>query len=250
MTTIVRIDGEVVGVEEFVRMLKLTGRFSGLVDDLVRERLTVHAARKHGIRVSADEIQSRADEFRRAHSLHRAADTNNYLDSLAVSLDEFETFITDSLYQEKMLAQVCNDAAVEEYFKLNSPKFDCIEVSHIVVDNEGMAKEMVSALREDPDSFAEMAREYSIAETRETGGQIGKVLRGSLKTDIEAKVFNSAVGELLGPFQSADASFYEIFIVNAKHPARLDDDTKTEVRRRLREEWLMARSQEHLIQSR
>lgn len=250
MTTIVRIDDEVVGVDEFVRMLKLTGRFSGLVDDLVREKLTVHAAKKYGITVSADEIQDRADQFRRAHGLHRAADTNNYLDSLAVGLDEFETFITDALYQEKMMAQVCNDAAVEEYFKLNSPKFDCIEVSHIVVDNDGMAKEMVSALREDPDSFADMAREYSIAETRETGGQIGKVLRGSLKTDIEAKVFNSQVGELLGPFSSADGSFHEIFMVNAKHPARLDDDTKTEVRRRLREEWLMARSQEHLIQTR
>jgi peptidylprolyl isomerase len=146
--------------------------------------------------------------------------------------------------------KVCSDAAVDEYFKLNSPKFDCIEVSHIVVDNEGMAKEMVSALSEDPESFPAMAREYSIAETRETGGQIGKVLRGSLKTDIEAKVFNSAVGELLGPFQSADGSFFELFIVNAKHPAKLDDETKTEVRRRLREEWLMARSQEHLIQAR
>jgi parvulin-like peptidyl-prolyl isomerase len=250
MTTIVRIDDEVVGVEEFLRILKLTGRFSGLVDDVVRDKLTIHAARKFGIRVSAEEIQSRADQFRRVHGLHRAADTNNYLDALGVSLEEFETFITDSLYQEKMMAEVCSDAAVEQYFKLNSPKFDCIEVSHIVVDNEGMAKEMVSALREDPDSFAAMAREHSISDTRETGGQIGKVLRGSLKTDIEAKVFNSAVGELLGPFQSADRSFFEIFMVTAQHPATLDDETKSEVRRRLREEWLMARSQEHLVQAR
>ena len=64
-----------------------------------------------------------------------------------------------------------------------------------------------------------------MAETRENGGVIGKVLRGSLEADVEAKVFNAAAGDLLGPFPSADRRFYEIFVVNAKHPARLDEDT-------------------------
>jgi len=108
---------------------------------------------------------------------------------------------------------------------------------------------MISVLREDPDSFDEMAREHSIADTREHGGLIGKVLRGSLRTDVEAKVFNAAVGDLLGPFASADRSAFEIFRVNAKHPAQLDDDTATEVRRLLREEWLRARAQEHVIEA-
>jgi peptidylprolyl isomerase len=95
-----------------------------------------------------------------------------------------------------------------------------------------------------------MAREHSMADTREKGGVIGKVLRGSLKSDIEAKVFNAETGDLLGPFPSADKSFYEIFMVNAKFPAALDEETATEVRRLLREEWLMARAQEHIIEAR
>jgi peptidylprolyl isomerase len=139
---------------------------------------------------------------------------------------------------------------VEEYFTLNSPRFDSIEVSHIVLDSEGKAKEMISLLNEDPDSFEEMAREHSIADTREQGGLIGKVLRGSLKSDIEAKVFNAAVGDLLGPFPSEDRSFFEIFLVNAKHPAKLDEETAAAVRRLLREDWLFARAQEHVIEAR
>jgi peptidylprolyl isomerase len=122
-------------------------------------------------------------------------------------------------------------------------------VSHIVVDNAGAAKEMMSILQDDPDSFSDMAREHSVADTREEGGRIGKVLRGSLRTDIEAKVFNANVGDLLGPFPAADQSFFEIFAVNAKHPAKLDEDTATEVRRLLREDWLAARSQEHIIEA-
>ncbi len=61
------------------------------------------------------------------------------------------------------------------------------------------------------------------------------MLRGSLRTDVEAKVFNAAVGDLLGPFVSADRSAFEIFRVDAQHPAQLDDDTRTEVQRVLRE---------------
>ena len=250
MKAIVRIDDEVVGIEEFVRILKLTGQFDSLLEQLVRDKLTVRAAKKQGLSVSPGEIQERADQFRRVQGLHRATDMNHYLDTLGVSLEEFESFITDSLYQEKMMEQVCSDKAVEQYFKLNSPKFDSIEVSHIVLDTEGKAKEMISVLRDDPDSFGEMAREHSIADTREQGGVIGKVLRGSLKTEVEAKVFNAAVGDLLGPFPSPDKSFYEIFAVDAKNPAVLDEDTEAEVRRLLRDDWLRARAQEHIIEAR
>jgi peptidylprolyl isomerase len=197
-----------------------------------------------------EQVQERADEFRRVLGLHRAADTNHYLDALGVSLDEFEDYITDSLYQEKMLEQVGSEAAVAQYFKLNSPRFDSVEVSHIVLDTEGAAREMMSVLQEAPEAFAEMAREHSIDDgSRQQGGVIGKVLRGALKGDIEARVFNAREGELLGPFPSPDGAFHEIFCVNAKHPATLDADTAAEIRRLLREEWLMARAQEHVIEA-
>jgi parvulin-like peptidyl-prolyl isomerase len=247
MTAIVRIDDEVVDVAEFIRLLKLTGQFESLIEQVVREKLTVHTAKKHGVRLSEDEIQARADQFRRVRGLHRAADMNHYLDALG---DEFERFITDGLYQEKMLATIGDRAAVEEYFSLNSPRFDAIEVSHVVLDSEGKAREMISVLQDDPDSFAEMAREHSIAETRERGGVIGKVLRGSLKPEIEAKIFNAEAGDLLGPFPSPDGSCYEIFAVTAKYPAALDEDVESEIQRLLREEWLMARAQEHVIEVR
>lgn len=249
MTAIVKIDGASIEVADFIRTLKLTGQYESLIEQLVRDRLTVQAAKKAGLRVSEEEIQERADQFRRVRGLHRASDTNKYLDGMRVSLDEFEAFITDSLYQEKMMERVCSDQAVDSYFKLNSPKFDSIEISHMVLDAEGKAKEMISVLTEDPDCFEEMAREHSIADTRERGGSIGKVLRGSLRSDVEAKVFNATVGDLIGPFVSGDRSVFEIFRVNAKHPARLDDDTRTEVKRLLREDWLRARAQEHVIEA-
>jgi peptidylprolyl isomerase len=248
MTPLVKIDGTAIDVADFIRILRLSGQFETLIEQMVRDRLTAQSAKKQGLRVSDQEIQERADQFRRVRGLHRAADTNRYLDAMKVSLDEFEAFIADSLYQEKMLEQVGGDAAVQTYFKLNSPRFDSIEVSHILLEGEGQAKEMISVLRDEPDCFAEMAREHSIADTRAQGGSIGKVLRGSLRNDVEAKVFNAAPGDLLGPFASTDRTVFEIFRVDAKHPAHLDDDTTTEIRRLLREDWLRKRAQEHVIE--
>jgi parvulin-like peptidyl-prolyl isomerase len=248
MNTLVKIDGKPIELADLVRALRLSGQFDTLMEQFVRDHLTVEAARKAGIRVSEQEVQERADQFRRVRRLHRAADTNKYLDTIHVTLDEFEAFITDSLYREKMLERVCSDQAAESYFKLNLPRFESIEVSQIVLDSEGKAKEMISVLTDDPDSFEEMAREHSIADTREAGGHIGNVTRGSLRTEVEAKVFNAAVGDLLGPFASSDRTVFEIFRVNARRAGTFDEATRTEVKRILREEWLRARAQEHKIE--
>ena len=249
MAGIVRIDDEVIDTGYFIRTLKLGGQFEGLVEQMVRDRLTVLAARKQGLAPAPAEVQERADQFRRIQGLHRAADMNHYLDELGVSLDEFEAFVTDGLVLDKMMAQVCSEHAVEQYFKLNSPKFDSVEISHIVLDSEGKAKEMMAALADDPESFGEMVSEYAVGEAREHGGAIGRVLRGALRPDLEARIFNAAAGDLLGPFPSPDRTLFEIFAVNARHPATLDEETALEVRRLLREEWLAVRAQEHIIEA-
>jgi peptidylprolyl isomerase len=93
-----------------------------------------------------------------------------------------------------------------------------------------------------------MAREHSLADTRDEGGYIGKVMRGSLQSDIESKVFNADEGDLLGPFPSPDENHFEIFTVNAKTTAKLDDETRDEVRRIVRDEWIAARAREHGIE--
>lgn len=249
MTGIVKIDDEVITTDDFIKTIKLTDRFESLIEEMVKGKLAVHAAKKQGISVSVDEIQARADQFRRVHGLHRAKETNDYLDAMRIELEEFENFIRDTLYYETMMAQVCNDEAVHDYFRMNSPKFESIEISHIVVDSEGKARELMSILGEAPEMFKDMAREHSVAETRKQGGRIGKVMRASLQASVEAKVFNAREGDLLGPFATGDGSHFEIFRIDARNPARLDEETTNEIRTRLKDEWLAARAREHRVEA-
>jgi len=248
MTDLLKIDDEVITTEDFVKLLRFTGTFDSILEDIVKDKLTVHAAKKAGITITDEELQERADQLRRAKGLHRAVDMNRYLDATRITLDDFERYIIEMLYHEKMLERIGDDQAVDEYFNLNAPKFDSIEISHIVVDSEGKAREIIAILEDDPDSFGELAREHSLADTREDGGYVGRVLRGALRGDVEAKVFNAAEGDLLGPFPSADESYFEIFTVNAKRPAAINEDTVAEVRRLLRDEWIAARAREHRIE--
>jgi len=248
MSDLVRVNDEVITSDGFIKLLKLTGRFDSLMDEVVKEKLTVHAARLAGIEPGAEEIQERANQIRRIRGLHRAADMNRYLDALGVSLDEFEAFIVEHILYDAMNTQIVSEEAVEEYFQLNSPKFDAIDVSHIVVDSEGMAREIVAMLEDEPDMFADLAREHSIADTRNEGGYIGRVMRGALHGDVEAKVFQADEGAVLGPFEVPGGSAFEVFRINAKQPATLDIETSDEIKRVIREEWLAARARESRIE--
>jgi parvulin-like peptidyl-prolyl isomerase len=246
---LVKIDDELITAEDLIKFLKFAGRYDSLIEDLVKDKLTVHAARKTGLEASVEEIQERADQVRRIRGLHRAVDMNRWLNAMGINLDDFEQFVVEMVLLEKMTEVICSDAAVEEYFSMNSPKFDSVQLSHIVLDSEGKAKEIMAILEDEPENFAELAREYSLADTSKEGGHIGKVLRGSLQGEVEAKVFNAPAGTLLGPFKSPDEAHFEVFVVNAKVPASLNAETKAEVRRILKEQWLGARAREHVIEA-
>ena len=249
MTIIAKIDDETVSADDFVKILRFNNTFDNLAEEVVVDKLTVHAAKKHGIAVTTDEVQEQVDLLRRINGLHRAKDTLEFIEGMGMDLDEFETYMTDSIYRSKMRAEVMTDGAVEAYFTLHSPKFESIEVSHMLLDSESKAREMVSLLEEDPDSFADLAREYSLdEETKEEGGRIGKVSRGAVDPEIEAKAFGAEEGDILGPFSSADGLFYEIYKVDAYHPATLDKETKKQVAKLVFDDWVAARIEEHTVE--
>ncbi|MGI9326173.1 MAG: peptidylprolyl isomerase [Pseudomonadales bacterium] len=248
MTELVRINEEIIDATALIKHLKLTGQYDTLIEEIVRERLTVQASEKSGQEVPEEEVQDRANQIRRVRGLHRAVDMNRWLDQLKVSLDEFEQFIIDSLRVERQNAELTSDAAVQEYFSSHSPKFDSVMVSHIIVDSEGKAREIIALLEDVPEMFGDLAREHSMADTAVDGGYIGTVLRGALAGDIESKIFNAEEGEVLGPFPSGDGKALEIFLIDAKRPAALDDSTAGEIRRILKEEWVRARAAESRVE--
>ena len=245
MTVIARIEDESITATDFIKLLKFNDQFDDTLEPFLTDKIAAHAAKKQGISVSTEEVQGRVDEIRRVLGLHRAKDTLEFLDDLGLTVDDFEKYVTDLVYKDKVYDFVCTEKAVTEYFNLHSPNFDGVELSQIVLETEGKAREMMALLEEDPDSFAEMAKQHSTDdETRDSGGVIGKVLRGTLEDEVEAKVFNASKGDVVGPYMINDGLAYQIFRVTDIYPAKLDESIKSEVEKILFDEWLEAVSQE------
>ncbi|MEH6823586.1 MAG: peptidylprolyl isomerase [Motiliproteus sp.] len=249
MMVLAKIDEEVISSDDFVKILRFRADYEELVEPLLSDKLTVHAARKHGLTVTDEEVQERADQLRRLQGLHRAKEMMDYLADTGLTIEEYAEFVHEGLLKQKMVEEVCSDQAIEEYFRLHSPKFDTVEIRHIVVDSEGKAQELCALLEDDPDGFTDLAREHSLSsDTAAEGGLLGKLTRGTLPDDVDAKAFNAAAGDVLGPFESEDGLLFEIFQVTALHPARLDNNTRQTVHKQVYRQWLENRTQEHLIE--
>jgi peptidyl-prolyl cis-trans isomerase C len=73
--------------------------------------------------------------------------------------------------------------------------------SHILVETEAEAQEIIAALAEGAD-FAELAQERSIGPSGPNGGDLGWFTAGMMVPDFEAAVFALEVGEVSPPVQT------------------------------------------------
>lgn len=251
MRELVKIDDEVISEEEFIKILKLSNEYPYLIEKVIKNKVTVHAAKKRDIKLSDEELQEAADIFRSAQGLHRAKETQEWMNDLGISIEDFENFIAERLYRKKIIEAITTEDAVETYFKLNSPQFETADIKVIVTDNEEKAKELKAILDDDPDSFDELVREYSLDDqTREIGGQIKGIRRGELREELTAKIFNAASGDIIGPFRLNETDFYEIILVTTVHPTKLDDSTRVRITDAIYDQWLKARFEEHTVKKR
>ncbi len=249
MAIIARVDEVEITSDDLVRHLKINEKFDQIVEDMITERLTTAEAPGMGISATDEEVQEEANNLRRVLGLHRAQDTLEFLDSIGLTTDGFEQSLRDNLLRKKVVDIVCSEQVIKDFFELHSPKFESVEISQIVVDSEGKARELIAVLEEAPEEFAAMARSHSLdPESADRGGGIGTVARGSLQGEVEAKVFNGALGDILGPFESDDGSLFELFMVTRRNRPKLDGSTRKMIAKLVYDKWLDARIEEHKVE--
>jgi len=243
MVDLIRINDNAITSDDLIMNLKFNNDLDELVDQMVKDRLLLLGAEKAGISASTEEVQDTADTLRRVLGLHRAADIHAYLDRMQATVDDFEKFVTDMVVTSKMTQHLTGDDSIEEYYKLNSPKFDTVTLGHIGVLNESLANEIVATLEEEPKRFPDLADEHSVAESAGDGGILGTVRRGQMDPQIESKIFNAQLKAPIGPVGEAEGPF-DIFMVVEKTPASLDSYTRGEVRQAILDDWFAESAKE------
>ncbi|MEW6282423.1 MAG: peptidylprolyl isomerase [Candidatus Eremiobacterota bacterium] len=193
-------------------------------------------ARTMGLEASQEELQAAADAVRRSRKLHRAEDTHRWLQSAGLTVDDLEEEARFAVLRGKVRDRLTADR-VEKHFHEHRTRFDEVLLSHLVVAEEGVARELLTQVQEDEADFGALARQHSLnRDTAQRAGMLGPVRRGGVRAEVETHLFSARPGHVAGPFQVKGG--WELIQVVAVQPAALDDRSREEIRESLFHEWL------------
>lgn len=112
------------------------------------------------------------------------------------------------------------DAEVKEYYEKNKENLiegEKVGASHILVDNEEKAKEILEKINNKEISFEDAARAESSCPSNENGGNLGEFTRGQMVPEFDEACFSMEVGEINGPVKTQFG--YHLIKLNSKTEA-------------------------------
>ena len=92
-----------------------------------------------------------------------------------------------------------SDKDAEEYYEANKEQFvqdETVNASHILVDSEEKAMELLAKIKSGEMTFEKCAEEYSSCPSGKNGGNLGDFSRGQMVPEFDTAVFSMAVGEV------------------------------------------------------
>ncbi len=113
------------------------------------------------------------------------------------------------------------DAEVKEYYEKNKEGFvegEKVGASHILVDSEEKAKEILEKINNKEISFEDAARAESSCPSNENGGNLGEFTRGQMVPEFDQACFSMEVGEIKGPVKTQFG--YHLIKLNSKAEAK------------------------------
>ena len=137
------------------------------------------------------------------------------------------------------------------YFEANPELFagqPTVAASHILVDTEDKANELLAKIQAGEISFADAAAANSKCPSSRNGGNLGEFGRGQMVPEFDEACFTMEVGELRGPIKTQFG--YHLIQLDAKNEAKplAFSDVREELVRRLTAEKQQAAYQSKLNQ--
>ena len=97
------------------------------------------------------------------------------------------------------------DDEAKAFFEEHPEQFMCqesVSASHILVDSEDKANELLAKINAGEVTFEDAARENSSCPSGAQGGSLGEFGRGQMVPEFDAACFEMEVGEVRGPVQT------------------------------------------------
>lgn len=109
------------------------------------------------------------------------------------------------------------DDEAKDYYEKNKETFvtgEAVSASHILVDSEEKANEILAKINNNEISFEDAARAESSCPSKENGGNLGEFTRGQMVPEFDEACFSMEVGETRGPVKTQFG--YHLIKLNSK----------------------------------
>ena len=147
-----------------------------------------------------------------------------------------ESLLVSFAIQKAVEKVTVTDAEAKTYYDSNKDQFVTgvtVNASHILVDNEDSAKDILAKLQNNEISFEDAAKQFSKCPSAERGGNLGDFGKGQMVPEFDEACFSMEVGELKGPVKTDFG--YHVIKLNAKNESKTIafEEIKQQIKERL-----------------
>lgn len=175
-----------------------------------------------------------------------------FLDAVESNLEEDKAFkdvleatkinlLKDYAVNKIISKASATEQEMKDFFQANKEGFNkaaTVKASHILVDNEEKAKEIITEINNGM-SFEDAAKNYSSCPSKEAGGDLGEFSKGKMVKEFEEAAFNMELGQISSPVKSQFG--YHIIKILAKNPE--SKSTFDEVKEQIQNEVIRKKQQ-------
>jgi len=222
MSVFLCVNGRDVTLEQAVRHALVDPQGRRFVESVIEQELLRQHARSIGVEVTAEELQTAANEMRYERGLTERDRTLEWLRAHGQTLASVEDHIEFLLLRRKVLDAI-PEAEVEEYYSNHRDALEYVVLFSIRADTEAEAA-MLRARLDAGEPFPVVAADASRdATTRRAGGFVGRLRRAEMSDDIARAVFAGEVGRPIGPLRTEKG--FGVFLVAGRQVPPLAEES-------------------------
>jgi len=222
------------------------------LENLISFRLQVQEAATRGLRVTEEEIKETIDGIKKKYGMTDAQFQKSLI-AEGYSIEEYKRRLADQILESKIVNQqvrskvIVTDADIDKFMKENKNFSGSSETYHIRQiffkkpkdeAEKGRVEEKAQAVyakAQQGANFAELAREYSEDASKDAGGDLGFIEKGSLAKEFSAALASMKQGDVSKPFWS-DKGMHILMLEEMpapKSPAEVKEEAKTALQNKL-----------------
>ena len=163
-------------------------------------------------------------------------------------LERLKKELLANYYVDKFLKEVkVNDTEISTYYESHPEEFageETVSASHILVEEEEKAKDLLAKINAGEISFEDAAKAFSTCPSGQRGGDLGEFGKGMMVKEFDEAVFAMEVGAMSGPIRTQFG--FHIIRLDKKNPPK---PISLEEAKPMLQEKLLAEAQQKAYQS-